>query len=366
MGVTDAPGAAVLAVDAGNSKTDVAVVAADGTVLGAARGGGFQPPAVGVDAAMADLARTVARAARSAGCATDDGSPFAGDVCACLANADLPREERALAEAVAAYRWGRGSQVLNDTFALLRAGLPDETADGHGVAVVCGAGINCVGRDGAGRTHRFPAVGRLSGDWGGGGGLADEALWHAARAADGRGSRTALADALPAHFQVASMAEVIEAFHLGDLPPGRRLEAAPVLFAVAADGDAVARALVERQADEVVAMAVVALDALGLMARPTPVVLGGGILAARHPLLDTRLRERLAARAPRAEPVVVTAPPVLGAALLGLDRSGAGTAAYARLRSRFLTRTPATGPAAGGAASGGTGHPRRQDTGRAP
>ncbi|RFU84903.1 ATPase, partial [Streptomyces triticagri] len=59
----------MLAVDAGNSKTDVAVVAADGTVLGAARGGGFQPPAVGVDAAVGALAATAAEALDAAAAA---------------------------------------------------------------------------------------------------------------------------------------------------------------------------------------------------------------------------------------------------------------------------------------------------------
>ncbi|MGG7612931.1 ATPase, partial [Streptomyces sp. ZG43] len=39
---------AVLAIDAGNSKTDVAVVTAAGEVVGTARGGGFRPPATGV------------------------------------------------------------------------------------------------------------------------------------------------------------------------------------------------------------------------------------------------------------------------------------------------------------------------------
>jgi N-acetylglucosamine kinase-like BadF-type ATPase len=344
MAVTGVTGAC-LAIDAGNSKTDVALVASDGTVLGTARGGGFQPPAVGVPAAMKGLAGTVARAAAAAGGdggwgGGPSGGPLVADVSACLANADLPREERELTEAVRAYGWGRRTHVVNDTFALLRAGLPDDAADGHGVAVVCGAGINCVGRDGRGRTHRFPAIGRLSGDWGGGGGLADEALWHAARSADGRDAHTALAAALPAHFGVASMHELIEAFHLGDLPAGRRLEAAPLLFAVAAEGDPVARSLVHRQADEVVAMAGVALDALGLLDRTTPVVLGGGILAAGHSLLDRRVTERLAARAPLAVPRVVTAPPVLGAALLGLDRAGAPPEAHARLRSGDFSPFP--------------------------
>ncbi|NUS51684.1 MAG: ATPase, partial [Nocardioidaceae bacterium] len=45
----------MLAVDAGNSKTDVVLVAADGAVLGAARGGGFHPHLVGAEAAVAGL-----------------------------------------------------------------------------------------------------------------------------------------------------------------------------------------------------------------------------------------------------------------------------------------------------------------------
>ncbi|MEU1134463.1 ATPase, partial [Streptomyces sp. NPDC005900] len=52
-------GGSVLAIDAGNSKTDVAVVTADGRVVGAARGGGFQPPRVGVEPAVDVLARAV-------------------------------------------------------------------------------------------------------------------------------------------------------------------------------------------------------------------------------------------------------------------------------------------------------------------
>ncbi|NEC75282.1 ATPase, partial [Streptomyces rochei] len=58
MGLTGS----VLAVDAGNSKTDVAVVAADGKVLATARGGAFRPPAVGVERAVDALADAVARA----------------------------------------------------------------------------------------------------------------------------------------------------------------------------------------------------------------------------------------------------------------------------------------------------------------
>ncbi|MCW1094053.1 ATPase [Streptomyces sp. RS2] len=317
--------ASVLAVDAGNSKTDVAVVAADGEVLGTARGGAFRPPAVGVERAVDALADAVTRAFAAAGVTCVD------HVSACLANADLPVEEEQLAAALHARAWGTGVEVRNDTFAVLRAGV----AEPLGVAVVCGAGVNCVGMRPDGRTARFPAIGRISGDWGGGWGLAEEALWHAARAEDGRGGPTELARTLPAHFGLDSMYALIEALHLRSVEPGRRHELTPVLFATAADGDPVARSIVDRQADEVVAMAVVALTRLDLLAEPAPVLLGGSVLAARHPQLDGRIRELLAARAPKAVPRVVTARPVLGAVLLGLDHVGAPPGAGERARAHF-------------------------------
>ncbi|WP_406353851.1 ATPase [Streptomyces sp. NBC_01635] len=321
MGLT----AGVLAVDAGNSKTDVAVVAHDGEVLATARGGGFQPPAVGVAAAVDALAGTVAAALTAA------GASGVAHVSACLANADLPVEEERLTAALAARGWGDTVEVRNDTFALLRAGVTEP----RGVAVVCGAGINCVGMRPDGRTARFPALGRISGDWGGGWGLAEEALWHAARAEDGRGPATALAGTLPAHFGLPDMPALIEALHLERLAPRRRHELAPVLFATAAGGDPVAGAIVDRQADEVASMAVVALTRLDLLTEETPVLLGGSVLAARHPRLDDRVRALLAEHAPKAVPRVVTAAPVLGAALLGLDHLTAPPSARARLRAHY-------------------------------
>ncbi|WP_447037486.1 N-acetylglucosamine kinase [Streptomyces sp. DSM 118878] len=321
-------GTSVLAIDAGNSKTDVAVVAADGTVVGAARGGGFQPPRVGVEPAVDVLADAVTRAFAEA------GVDSVGHVSACLANADLPVEERELADALRRRAWAPSVDVRNDTFAVLRAGLLED-AEPRGVAVVCGAGINCVGMLPDGRTARFPAIGRISGDWGGGGSLAEEALWHAARAEDGRGGPTALRGALPAHFGLPSMYALIEALHLGRIAAARRHELTPVLFATAAAGDAVARSLVDRMADEVVAMSTVALDRLGLLTERVPVLLGGSVLAARHPQLDDRVRALLAERAPKAEPRVVAARPVLGAALLGLDQVGAPAGVHARVREQY-------------------------------
>ncbi|CAG6393240.1 BadF-type ATPase [Actinacidiphila cocklensis] len=326
----------VLAVDAGNSKTDVALVAADGRVLGAARGGGFQPPVVGVGPAVAALAEIVERAAADAGFdvregGSDDGRPLAAYTSACLANADLPVEEQRLETAVHERGWALTTRVANDTFAILRSGVDEP----RGVAVVCGAGINCVGMLPDGRTARFPAIGKISGDWGGGSGLADEALWYAARAEDGRGGPTELARTLPAHFGLGSMYALIEALHLELLAAERKYELTPVLFATSDAGDPVARTILARQAEEIVALAVVALGRLDLLDEEADVVLGGGVMAARNPYLMDTLAELLTARAPKARTRVVTAPPVLGAALLGLDQLAAPPQAHATLRAHY-------------------------------
>ncbi|MFI8236004.1 N-acetylglucosamine kinase [Streptomyces sp. NPDC085866] len=323
MGLTAPESGSVLAIDAGNSKTDVAVVTADGEVLATARGGGFRPPAVGVEAAMDALADPVARAL------SDAGLPAVSHVSACLANADLPVEEEQLATALHARAWGSSVEVRNDTFAILRAGV----AEPRGVAVVCGAGINCVGMRPDGRTARFPAIGRISGDWGGGWGLAEEALWYAARAEDGRGEPTALSRTLPAHFGLPSMYALIEALHLEHVEHGRRHELTPVLFGTAAQGDPVARSIVHRLAEEVATMATVALARLDLLTEETPVLLGGSVLTAGHSQLNDTIHDLLSSRAPKAAVHVVTASPVLGATLLGLDRLGAGVGAGERARA---------------------------------
>ncbi|MFJ1611912.1 N-acetylglucosamine kinase [Streptomyces sp. NPDC088249] len=319
--------ASVLAIDAGNSKTDVALIGEDGTVLAASRGGGFQPPVVGVEAAVDMLGAAVGQVLELSG----EPVGSVAHVSACLANADLPVEEEQLARALRARGWGTTVEVRNDTFAILRAGVDEP----RGVAVVCGAGINCVGMVPDGRTARFPAIGRMSGDWGGGSGLAEEAMWFASRAEDGRGEPTGLARTLPAHFGLDSMYALIEALHLGRVESERRHELTPVLFATAAAGDPVAVSLVDRLAEEVVAMASVALGRLGLLDEEAPVVLGGGVLAARHPQLDGRITELLTVRAPKAVVRVVTEPPVLGAALLGLDHTGAAAGVHERLRAQY-------------------------------
>jgi N-acetylglucosamine kinase-like BadF-type ATPase len=127
--------------------------------------------------------------------------------------------------------------------------------------------------------------------------------------------------------------DVVIAIHLGTISYAARHELVPLLFAVAGRGDKVARDLVLRQATEICLMVTVAAQRLGMAAtRGVPVVLGGSLMTARDPLLSRAISDDLAAAIPGAEICVVDVPPVVGAALLGLDHVGASPAAAARLR----------------------------------
>src|SRR6185503_20140691 len=94
--------AAVLAVDGGNSKTDLALVGADGAVLALVRGPQSSPQHLGVDGSLAVLGRLLDDAARQAG--SVDGRR--ADVAALLmAGVDFPAEEDAVRAAVAGRGW---------------------------------------------------------------------------------------------------------------------------------------------------------------------------------------------------------------------------------------------------------------------
>jgi N-acetylglucosamine kinase-like BadF-type ATPase len=292
----------VLGVDGGNSKTDVVVATTDGEPLSFVRGGGSNShgPAgaagcIDTIASLVDLGGQAERAVLF------------------LCGADLPHDVIELTQLAKARGWARTVTVDNDTFALLHAGTDAEDA----VAVVCGAGINCVGRSRE-RVVRYPALGWETGDWGGAEALGQEALYHANRAADGRGKPTALEPLIESHFGKPVL-EVGADIHYRRMPRARLGELAPAIVEL---DDGVAAALVERLGVEIVLLVERACRDLEL--NGAAVVLGGGMLGQGGRLYDV-----VAGRLP-VEPVAPTLPPVAGAVLAALD-----AAARDRFRAAF-------------------------------
>jgi N-acetylglucosamine kinase-like BadF-type ATPase len=312
----------VIAVDGGNSKTDLVALSLDGTPRAWLRGPGSNSHGPGGAAGcVAVVDELVARLGGE--------RPFAHGAFF-LCGADGDGDIAVLRTEIEARGWARSIIVDNDTFALLHAG--SRAADV--IAVVCGAGINCVGRaaggrPAGGRAVQYPALGWETGDWGGAESLGRRTLFHAVRGEDGRGPRTALTELVRRTFAARSAVAAGEAVHHRRIATARLGELAPDVARLAADGDPVALRLMEKLAEEIVLLVARALRDLELDG--AEVVLGGGMLAPEGLLYELTVE----ALPPGARPVVAELPPIAGAGLAALEAAGASAAAAERLRDAF-------------------------------
>jgi N-acetylglucosamine kinase-like BadF-type ATPase len=334
--VSAGPPLTLIAVDGGNSKADLALVGADGSLLAAVRGPTISHQARGGTGPAAAALRRIldAALARAGGAGRVSGpasGPLARVAILAVAGADTPRDRRRLRQSFERMGLAEKLVIVTDARGALRAG----TDGGIGVAVICGSGSNTFAIGPSGRVAAYPALGEIAGDWGGGGSVGPAGLAAAVRGRDGRGPRTSLEHLVPAFFGLVRPLDVTHALYRGRLNEAGLRELAPVVFEAATAGDPVARSIVDRQADEIVAMAVAALRRVRALRTALPVVLAGGIFKATDPAFHERIARGLAGAAPRAEIRRLTVPPVLGPALLGLDDLEAGDAAAARLRTEL-------------------------------
>jgi N-acetylglucosamine kinase-like BadF-type ATPase len=324
----------VVGADGGNSKTDLVLADTSGRVWARVRGAGTRPMQDGMAETAARLHALVGTArsqAAAAGLSSDTPIEVGAFY---LANLDTEPAEAVMHKELAALGVAARLVVRNDTFAVLGAGR----AGRGGVGVVGGAGINAVGVHPDGRVARFLALGPHTGDWGGGRSLGMAALGAAVRAGDGRGPASMLREAVAAHFGRASPEEVALAVEERHLTWREIITLTPVLYAVAEAGDAAALSIVDRMADEVATMATALLNRLDLVYATVPVVLGGGALQNAPERLIRRVRENVAASAPRSRVVVLDVPPVAGPLVDALALAGASEEAVERARADLAGR----------------------------
>jgi N-acetylglucosamine kinase-like BadF-type ATPase len=325
--------AVLLAIDGGSTKTDAVLVTDQGDVLSRVRVGPSNHQLVGIDAAMDTIGEAVADLTRAAN--IDDAAfPLYATGVYCLAGIDLPIDEARLAPAIAHRGWTGTDLLYNDTFAISRAG----TTATWGVGLVCGTGMNCAATGPDGQTVRFPALAELSGDFAPGGSwLGLRALGLALRANDGRGYPTLLSERVAAHFELPDPESVLTAIYSGEVGYHRIFELAQILLDAAHEGDGVAQEAAHFLADEVVAFATAAINRLDVARLEVEVVLGGGVFDTDYEGFLDRVTGGIHQVAPNARIKRLGAPPVLGAALLGLDAVGASDAAKLRLREALST-----------------------------
>jgi N-acetylglucosamine kinase-like BadF-type ATPase len=231
-----------VAIDGGNSKTEVVVLAeAAGELVEPAR-------AIGAGSGAGPGAVVSAVSSVLGGMRIDPAS--VGSVSAAVAGLDFPGDEAGYGAALSELFPRAVVEVVGDAVAVLEAGA----GRGEALAIVCGAGLNAVARGPYGLAT-VPALGWLSGDSGGGDELGRAAVRAAARAEDGRGPSTLLLGRVLAEIVASDTAELARAIRDGAVSMRQVGALAATVARTAADGDAVAMELLADSAREALLLA---------------------------------------------------------------------------------------------------------------
>ncbi len=147
-----------------------------------------------------------------------------------------------------------------------------------GVSLVAGTGASCVALNEQGKGAACGGFGPQFGDEGSGYWLGREAIAAAMREHDGRGPKTALSRALCAFYQIGHIMEIYSFRDQGGHVSGPKVASCvPVVFETARAGDAVARAVCRRAGHALGHTVVATVKRAGIVERPVPVVLTGGV-----------------------------------------------------------------------------------------
>jgi N-acetylglucosamine kinase-like BadF-type ATPase len=287
----------VLGVDGGGTKTHAIITDVTQRVLGEGTSGPSNPLRIGIGNAATAIREAIDRACVKARVQRAD------IVAAEIGLAGVRRGDLRLRMREALSGLGIHSiEVVTDAdIALFGA------TDGQpGVVIIAGTGSICCGINAQGKRVYAGGWGPLAGDEGSGSWIARRALQAVARAGDGRGTETVLAESALSYFNVATTDDLLIAIYAPGMTNDRIAGFGKFVIEAANEGDEVAREIVVNAGRELGVAAVAVIRKLRMARERFPVGYVGGVFAAGNLLLDP-LREEITRVAPNA----LLAPPKL-------------------------------------------------------
>lgn len=266
-------GVLFLGIDGGGSKCRARLVSAGGDYLGSGLAGPANP-VNGIEAAQESIIRAALLALQEAG--YDDGAIDTVVAGVALAGVNIPLLWRAIND------WAHPFKRMFLTTDLHAACLGAHRG-GDGAVIVVGTG-SCGYASVGSRSATLGAHGFQLGDKGGGAWIGLQAVQAALLADDALGGETALLDAIQAFYH-CRVPELIE--RLGGARSCEFARLAPLVFDLAARGDAVADTILRDGAAYIDALALKLLDL-----KPPRLSMIGGVAASLLP----RLRADIAAQ----------------------------------------------------------------------
>ena len=145
-----------------------------------------------------------------------------------------------------------------------------------------------------------------------------EALDAIARTRHGQAPRSLLEDRFLHALGYRTSDELFEAITRDGLEVSSEL--APLVLGAAADGDPTAIVIAHEMGDALATAVVGVARTLGMEGEVFEVVCAGGVHGAASAPLESAFRATLGSSCPAAVPVMLVAPPAIGAAMLALER----------------------------------------------
>jgi len=299
-----------LGVDIGATKSHALIADEHGQAVGFGQVGPGNHEGVGYDGLENVLLTCTGQAMRMAGIRKEDiaGAGFG------VAGYDWPGELAPTLKAISCLELNAPVEAVNDTIIGLVAGAEQ----GWGVGLVSGTGCNCWGWDEAHHIGRVTGMGGWFGEYAGGGDIVHHAIIAVAYEAFRRGPSTRLTQAF---LNLTGAKDALDLFE-GLTLEKYQIESgvAPLVFEIAAQGDAVAVGILAWAGQELAEMANGVIRQIGLEHKAFDLVLIGSIFSGGQ-MVTRPLQERVHSVAPGARLVRLEAPPVTGGVLIGMQLS---------------------------------------------
>ena len=301
-----------LGIDIGATKTAALIADENGNRIGTGQGGPGNHETVEFDGMEKAMREALNGALSNANIQIDQitGAGFG------IGGYDWSAEEPHMQTTINKLGLNASYKIVNDVVLGLLAG----TSEGWGVAVVSGTGCNCRGWDKEHkREGRVTGHGILMGEGAGGTELIHHTMQIIGYSWTKRQPPTALANAFIKYAGAKDLEDLIEGYTNHHYSIGA--EAAPLVFQIAEQGDAVACGVVKWAGVELGEMANAVIRQLDFENLEFEIALIGSMFKSGESLIAP-MRETVHAIASKAKLIRAEVKPVVGAVLLGMEASG--------------------------------------------
>jgi N-acetylglucosamine kinase-like BadF-type ATPase len=302
----------VIGIDQGNQHTWAVVCDLQGNLLGLGTGEGACHTFDGMEKAMNAITQAVQQALEGSVTTAADLLFLYGG----LTGADWQDDFTLLTDNLLKQDFCTQVQVANDSMIALRGG----TEHPYGAIIIAGSGGNCAVRapDGREFIYGFFHDFNLQGAWGLGRIIMDAVY----RSHTGREPHTLLTEKVLAFYEVNNVDDMMRMDIANQFFNMRSLQLPPLLFEAAYEGDELAARIIYDFGKGNAGLVTHAIKKLDMTNLEFDVIVSGGIFKGKGSLLMDVLNTYIHMVAPRARLVNARYEPVVGAALLALEKAG--------------------------------------------